>query len=655
MAPWLRLFFRYSDTESSTVQNPSSYSGQATTNLRTRTYLLGANSAFGPAVTNAFRLQYSPSYWQTATSPSSFGGGQPTSLQALQGLPESGEEVVYFSLAGGEQARLYDQSYGTRQFQPNVVDTVSWAKGRHLFKAGVDYRQTTTYMGFGFLSRGPYIVYTYKSGASTLANAIDTVQVNTTVRQDPTFKNLGLYFQDEWRIKPRMSLSAGLRWDLNPPPSVSGAQDYTYSGDLAIPSTVGLAPLGTPLYKTTYTNFAPRVGVAFTLRNEPGHELVLRGGGGLFYDTGQSLSHLFGVGYEMGAGYSRNLKSVVGTPVSFPLPLNVINAPAPAPVAPYSLNYTVDRNFFPPSAVQWSASLEQVFGNVQSVIIGYVGSEGRNLTRWTKYNYGALNPSFASFNALTNGPGSSYNSLQVQYKRRALRNVQVQAAYTWSHAIDWASTDYYGGLPLQLGNSDQDVRNNFSAALVYNLPTQYAERWKRTTLGGWAIDMRSFARTGFPVQVQGANLTDPISGETYAGRLDYNGKNPYVNVAGIPGGRQFNASVFSVPTVIEGAGNAPRNFLRGFGAASTDLAIERVFPLYERMSLRFRAESFNIFNHPNFGSLNVTCGTSTAGAQCNNPILGQASNTLSDALGGLASIYQQGGPRSLQFALKLQF
>jgi len=452
-----------------------------------------------------------------------------------------------------------------------------------------------------------------------------------------------------------MSLSAGLRWDLNPPPSVSGAQDYTYSGNLALPSTVGLAPLGTPLYKTTYTNFAPRVGVAITLRNEPGHELVLRGGGGLFYDTGQSLSHLFGVGYEMGAGYSRNLKSVVGTPVSFPLPLSVINAPAPAPVAPYSLNYTVDRNFFPPSAVQWSASLEQAFGNVQSLIIGYVGSEGRNLTRWTKYNYGALNPSFASFNALTNGPGSSYNSLQVQYKRRALRNVQVQAAYTWSHAIDWASTDYYGGLPLQRGNSDQDVRNNFSAALVYNLPTQYAERWMKTTLSGWAVDMRSFARTGFPVQLQGANLTDPISGETYSGRLDYNGGNPYVNKAAIPGGRQFNPSVFSVPTIVGGTGNSPRNFLRGFGAASTDVAIERVLPLYERFNLRFRAESFNIFNHPNFGALNVTCGTSTAGAQCNNTILGQASNTLSDALGGLASIYQQGGPRSLQFALKLQF
>ena len=106
--------------------------------------------------------------------------------------PSSKAERKLSTLALLEESRrrLYDQSYGTRQFQPNVVDTVNWAKGRHLFKAGADYRQTTTYMGFGFLSRGPYIVDTYKSAASTLANALDTVQVNTTVRQDPTFKNL---------------------------------------------------------------------------------------------------------------------------------------------------------------------------------------------------------------------------------------------------------------------------------------------------------------------------------------------------------------------------------------------------------------------------------------------------------------------------------
>ena len=96
-------------------------------------------------------------------------------------------------------------------------------------------------------------------------------------------------------------------------------------------------------------------------------------------------------------------------------------------------------------------------------------------------------------------------------------------------------------------------------------------------------------------------------------------------------------------------------FLRGFGDAQANLALQRTFPIYERVKLDFRAEAFNISNHPNFGAISTTCGVTTAGASCNSPIMGQATNTLLAALGGLSSLYQQGGPRSLQFMLKLEF
>jgi hypothetical protein len=125
--------------------------------------------------------------------------------------------------------------------------------------------------------------------------------------------------------------------------------------------------------------------------------------------------------------------------------------------------------------------------------------------------------------------------------------------------------------------------------------------------------------------------------------------------SGIPDGRQVNPAMFSVP-VAGTNGNSPRNFLRGFGDKEAALAVQRVFPIYERMRLQVRAEAFNFVNHPNFGAMNVTCGTSTAGQVCNNSILGQATGTLSNAkVSSLSSIYQQGGPRSLQFALKLEF
>jgi len=246
--------------------------------------------------------------------------------------------------------------------------------------------------------------------------------------------------------------------------------------------------------------------------------------------------------------------------------------------------------------------------------------------------------------------------LQVQFKRQAVRGLQVLAGYTWSHAIDSNSSDYFGGLVLQRGNSDFDVRNNFNAALVYNLSGNYSSLWQKAILGGWNGDLRFAARSAFPVQVQGPLVLDSVTGQEYASRLNYNGQNAYVAKQGIPGGRQFNPAVFSVPTVAEGSnGDAPRNFLRGFGYSEADVSLQRRFPIHESVGLLFRAEAFNITNHPAFGAVNVTCGVSTAGEACNNTLMGQATATLSSSLGGLTSLYQQGGPRSLQLALKLQF
>jgi hypothetical protein len=153
----------------------------------------------------------------------------------------------------------------------------------------------------------------------------------------------------------------------------------------------------------------------------------------------------------------------------------------------------------------------------------------------------------------------------------------------------------------------------------------------------------------------GPAVIDPVTGYEIPGELNYNGKQPYVDKAGIPGGRQIDPTIFSVTANPLGAGSAPRNFLRGFGEAQANLAIQRSFPLYERSQLQFRAEAFNVANNPTFGSINTACGVTTAGATCNNVLMGQASNTLSSALGGTSTLYQQGGPRSLQFMLKVQF
>jgi hypothetical protein len=328
------------------------------------------------------------------------------------------------------------------------------------------------------------------------------------------------------------------------------------------------------------------------------------------------------------------------------------------PQHPYNFIYYPDNQIVPPSSIQWNVGLEQALGEKQSLTMGYVASLGRNLTTYERHNFSTLNPLFTDVYLYANGPGSNYNSLQLKYQRQMVRGLQALASYTWAHSIDWASTEDLANIatfPLQRGNSNFDVRHNFTAALVYNVPAQYNNQLARAVLAHWNADAWFVARTAFPYDPVGPAIIDSLTGDVTSGELNYNGKNPYVYKTGTPGGRQIDPTIFSVTTSTYGIGNAPRNFLRGFGEIQASTAVQRDFPIYDRLQLQFRAEAFNVANHPNFGTISTTCGTSTAGATCNSPIMGQATNTLSASLGGLSSLYQQGGPRSLQFMLKLQF
>jgi hypothetical protein len=648
LLPTTRLFARYNDAPSSTATV-----GDATLTRhigRDRVYMLGVDTAFGANISSETRLQYSPAVFHANVMPIQIDGATNLlNIQSLEGLSTlSGESVVHISLPN--TVSIYQTDFGSQQFQPEATETVTWTHGRHLFKFGVDYRQTTAYYNDGNISRSPYVAYGWTTAASILSNTPSYTATNEP-RVDPTSKNLGLFAQDEWRILPRLSLSLGLRWDVNPAPSVSGIQAYTYTGDINNPSTLGLSSkAGGATYPTAWTDLAPRFGLAYTIHAAPGHELVLRMGAGLFYDLLAPESM-----YGNGTGVGQSATSTGKT--AFPLTSSQILVPiATTPKAPYNLEYYPANNLFPPSAIQWNVTMEQALGSKQAATLGYVASVGRNLTHFQEYNLSKVNSEFGYAYLFENGPGSNYNSLQAKFQRQVSHGLQAVASYTWSHAIDSASTEEYSvSYPLQRGNSNFDVRNNFTAALVYNLPNQYQRLIEKAILGNWTTDLWWVSRSAFPFEPVGPSVTDSVTGDIVTGELNYNGKYPYVHKAGIPGGRQIDPTIFSVTTESLGVGNAPRNFLRGFGEQQANMAIQRDFPLYEGSKLLFRAEAFNIANHPNFGAVSTTCGVTTAGATCNSSIMGQATSTLSNSLGGLSSLYQQGGPRSLQFMLKLQF
>jgi hypothetical protein len=196
------------------------------------------------------------------------------------------------------------------------------------------------------------------------------------------------------------------------------------------------------------------------------------------------------------------------------------------------------------------------------------------------------------------------------------------------------------------GNSDFDVRNNLQGGVSWNLPSVVQRGFTNSLLRDWGIDGRLNVRSAFPVPLNGVTTTDTATGNVYLGGLNIvPGNSLYLYGDAYPGHRILNKAAFAPPATGT-PGNAPRNTVRGFGATQINLAARRDFPLWRECALEFRAEAFNALNHPNFGYIDPTYADAT---------FGQATKMLDASLGTVASQYQQGGPRSMQFALRLKF
>ena len=641
----MRVFFRFGDTNSSV--NGAGFNPNATT-FRTRAYTSGLTSTFSPRVSNEFRLNYSQNDADNAITFASFGGSVPVNLFSLQGLTGTGpQNVNLFIFFPGVLTGLGQTSTTAEQRQWNVTDSTTLTIGRNQLKFGIDYRHLRPQI----IPYSPRISYQYSSEANLVKNiASGLAQSFRDVK--PYYQNFSAFVQDELRVSSRLSLSMGLRWDVNPAPgSSNGELPYTVRGSSL--ATLVLAPKGTPLWNTTWFNFAPRLGAAYVLRNRPHWETVVRGGGGVFFDTGQQNGS---AGYS-GLGASANSSRLNG---KFPFSLSVVPTIPTQFSAPYGEVVAPSEHLQLPYTLQWNFAVQQALGDQQTLTISYVGSHASRLLENTQVN---SNANFPFLFLIKNGLSSDYNSLQVQFQRRLSRGIQALASYTMGHSIDYGSNN--ATFPYTRGNSDFDVRHNFTAAVSYDLPSGYKNALTRAALGHWSLDDRFNARTGFPVTLQGNQILDPATGAFYFGELNVVPGQPFylygANCAatfqnpaigglapgqGCPGGRAINPNAFILPTDLSDPGNAPRNFLRGFGAWQMDLAVRREFPISERLKLQFRAEAFNVFNHPNFGFIDATYGDST---------FGLVQSSLSQSLVGLSSQYQTGGARSMQFALKLLF
>ncbi len=654
-----RAFFRFSDTPSISKFRHGGNFASPTENesLRytSRTYTAGVGSTLTKQITNEFRLNYSSNQVASVLAIDAFGGSTPVNLAQLSALGPTAQPSLLF-IYGGHQLGMQQFQSSAAQRQWNVVDTAALSLGRHQLKFGMDYRRLTP-VATPF---NPQVIYFYLGQSAIKANTAAFAIANSLAPAYPLYTNFSGFAQDEWKASQRLTLSLGLRWEVNPAPGVTqGLKPYTVEG--TNPSTYTLAPQGTALWKTRWANFAPRLGAAYIVGDSVSHETVLRGGAGIFYDTGQQLgsSGFLGPGYSSRAvhpGAQFPLSATAASPV-------IVNPP----VAPYGIVYAFPSDLEVPYTLQWNVSIEQAFGKSQALIVSYVGARADRLLEQKQIDGAtAGNTNISTLIYTQNGLTSDYNALQLQFQRKLSRGLTALASYTFSHCSDYGSQNYFS--PYQRGNCDFDVRHNFSGAFSYDLPNAGNSGFMNAVLHHWGLDSRFTARTGFPITLVGNQNPDPATGQYYSQGLDrVPGKPVYIygsqcaalysNGKGCPGGWALNPNAFSPPTG-NALGNAPRNFARGFGAWQMDFAIRRDFPIYERLKLQFRTEAFNIFNHPNFGTINAApyCSPDpTSPSFSQGCTFGQATGTLATTLGILSPLYQMGGSRSMQFTLKFTF
>ncbi len=614
---------------------------------RSQNASLGETRAFSPWVNNDSRLTFN------RVSNGDYPQGQGTSVNRQLGLPELSANprdwgltltsVNGYSAIGNEPTSPEHGTTNTYQ----LADTVSWVRGRHLVKFGFDFRllQQNAYRdieahGFfnftGLLLGNP--LEELLLGAPT-----ETGGATENNPQHLRTHSYDFFATDTWRVRPSLTLTAGMRYEYNSPAVDAANRAAVYNP--ASGSLVQLGQSGFPRggYDPSYRNFAPRVGLAWSPGG--GDTSVIRAAYGIHYDQ-SSLAPGEGI-YFSAPYYDFNvyypIQGLVNLSLANPFPSNF---PLPYPGSAIAFQ----RNLGAPYMQQWNIGYQRQLGSPRVIEIAYVGSKGTHLVDSRNINQPrpsvnrqnpGPNPNFSEIDIIESRANSTYHSLQARFQQRMSRGLSVLGSYTYSKSIDDASGffDSTGDpnfpqnaydLSAERGRSDFDVRQRFSLSYGYDLPK--IARYAR--LGGWQTFGVLAFQTGRPFTV--ALLPDTDNANTGISQLGF-GAGDRPNVVGNPklanpSAREwFNTAAFAVPPYGQ-FGNAGRDLLDGPGLVSVNLSIVKNTAITERLDLQFRAEFFNALNRANYNLPDNFAGSPTFG-----------------------QVVSAQDPRRVQFGLKLLF
>jgi hypothetical protein len=369
--------------------------------------------------------------------------------------------------------------------------------------------------------------------------------------------------------------------------------------------------------------------------------LILRGGLGVIFDTpDRAAAPAFtALGFT-----STVLEQRAAIPANGPSPVS------PDSPSPEGQGYIFPRELHAPYSRQWNVSLERATSEHASIVLSYVGASGHDLLLPQRRQI--VNSAIPVQEVVTfpSGYSSRFDSFQLAYRGQHGSRLAWMTSYVWAHAMDFGSPNPWA--PPTRGNADTDVRHNLQAAGSWLSSEPSTHGVFRYAFSGWAFDGRFFMRSSYPVTVLGNFTPDPVTGEHfYSGADLVPGRPLYLSNRSLPGGRMLNGG----PGVVDGAfqlpadnsqGNAPRNQARGFGAQQLSLSMSKDVHLYDRIHLQLRADAFNVFNSPDFGYIDPHLG---------DQLFGQPTLSLNQSYGQSGSLYQPGGPRSLQWMFRVRW
>lgn len=657
--------YNYSPSVAYTRGNDGNLASLERLPYKAQTATGGITYIISPQIIDEFRLNYSHASQGEVYALDTFGGAVPVPSNLLF-IPPLGPTNAFSFVSFGFAAFYDGTNTGNKMSQINLVDGLSYSRGSHQFKFGVDYRRLLPYN-----SGAAADDYFFNNIASAIQNSVQEFVAFVSSRTRGEINNYSLYAQDSWRVSPRLSVTGGVRWEVNTPPRNRNANNGNYvpllgnyvTGDVE----AGLA--GSSLWNTQYLNFAPRVGVAYQVRTSPGSETVIRGGAGLFYDLGTGYA---AIGPWLNGFPNSNYALASGTPFPVDPALAVIPPVDLANPASGQAFYVFPHNLALPRTWQWNIAIQQSLGSQQTVTISYVAALGRKLLSFETY------PSVSSEDYTVyeteNSSRSDYESLQLQYQRRLSHGLTATAGYTLGHSIDDNSNGEnpvppgaYLSPNVNKGPSDFDIRHTLHAALSYNIPGDRKTRWLGALTRGWGLDSIITATSALPVDVLSyengflsgyfALRPDLVPGQPLYLYGSHCLQAPPLGLGqSCPGGRGFNPNAFVVNPNQDQEGDLGRNSLRGFPLVQVDLSVRRSFRLAEHINLLFRADMFNLFNHPNFAPPDGYLGDGTFGlstSMLNSQIAGSQGNPQANY--GVNPAFQIGGPRTVQLSLKLQF